>query len=94
VLVLGDLFRTETASRRARRPEAGLAQDRELPADERRLSSQLSLDGAAAGHLDQRCAPRVIPERVGIAAGPEARLYREGLNEYGTVLQRALRRRR
>ena len=35
----------------------------------------------------------VIPERVGIAAGPEARLYREGLNEYGTVLQRALRRR-
>ncbi len=36
----------------------------------------------------------VIPERVGIAAGPEARLYREGLNEYGTVLQRAVRQRR
>jgi chromosome partitioning protein len=36
----------------------------------------------------------VIPERVGIAAGPEARLYREGLNEYGMVLLRALRRRR
>jgi chromosome partitioning protein len=35
----------------------------------------------------------VIPERVGIAAGPEARLYREGLNEYGTVLKRALKRR-
>jgi chromosome partitioning protein len=35
----------------------------------------------------------VIPERVGIAAGPEARLYREGLNEYETVLRRALRRR-
>ena len=31
----------------------------------------------------------VIPERVGIAAGPEARLYREGLNEYDAVLRRA-----
>jgi chromosome partitioning protein len=35
----------------------------------------------------------VIPERVGIAAGPEARLYREGLHEYEAVLRRALRRR-
>jgi chromosome partitioning protein len=35
----------------------------------------------------------VIPERVGIAAGPEARLYREGLNEYESVLRRALRKR-
>ena len=35
----------------------------------------------------------VIPERVGIAAGPEARLYRDGLEEYGAVLRRALRRR-
>ena len=35
----------------------------------------------------------VIPERVGIAAGPEARLYREGLNEYDAVLRRALRKR-
>lgn len=33
----------------------------------------------------------VIPERVGIAAGPEARLYREGLTEYDRVLKRALR---
>jgi chromosome partitioning protein len=33
----------------------------------------------------------VIPERVGIAAGPEARLYREGLAEYDAVLRRALR---
>jgi chromosome partitioning protein len=33
----------------------------------------------------------VIPERVGIAAGPESRLYREGLEEYGAVLRRALR---
>jgi len=33
----------------------------------------------------------VIPERVGIAAGPDARLYREGLNEYDKVLKRALR---
>ena len=36
----------------------------------------------------------VIPERVGIAAGPEGRLYREGLNEYDAVLRRALRGRR
>jgi hypothetical protein len=36
----------------------------------------------------------VIPERVGIAAGPEARLYREGLAEYDAVLWRALRGRR
>ena len=35
----------------------------------------------------------VIPERVGIAAGPEARLYREGLHEYEAVLRRALRKR-
>ena len=33
----------------------------------------------------------VIPERVGIAAGPEARLYRDGLDEYAKVLRRALR---
>lgn len=36
----------------------------------------------------------VIPERVGIAAGPEARLYRQGLHEYHRVLRRALRGRR
>src|SRR4051794_22206542 len=35
----------------------------------------------------------VIPERVGIAAGPESRLYREGLEEYGHVLRRLLRSR-
>jgi chromosome partitioning protein len=35
----------------------------------------------------------VIPERVGIAAGPESRLYREGLDEYGNVLRRLLRSR-
>jgi chromosome partitioning protein len=35
----------------------------------------------------------VIPERVGIAAGPEARLYRQGLDEYDAVLRRALRNR-
>jgi chromosome partitioning protein len=33
----------------------------------------------------------VVPERVGIAAGPEARLSREGLTEYDAVLRRALR---
>jgi chromosome partitioning protein len=35
----------------------------------------------------------VIPERVGIAAGPEARLYRQGLDEYDAVLKRVLRSR-
>ena len=35
----------------------------------------------------------VVPERVAIAAGPEARLYREGLEEYDAVLRRALRTR-
>ena len=35
----------------------------------------------------------VVPERVGIAAGPEARLYREGLQHYDGVLRRALRAR-
>jgi chromosome partitioning protein len=35
----------------------------------------------------------VIPERVGIAAGPESRLYREGLDLYADVLKRASRRR-
>jgi chromosome partitioning protein len=35
----------------------------------------------------------VIPERVAIAAGPEARLYRQGLEEYDAVLRHALRRR-
>ena len=33
----------------------------------------------------------VVPERVAIAAGPEARLFREGLDEYEKVLRRALR---
>jgi chromosome partitioning protein len=32
----------------------------------------------------------VVPERVGIAAGPEARLYRDGLQEYAGVLRRLL----
>src|SRR5213079_2355312 len=33
----------------------------------------------------------VIPERVGIAAGPEARLYREGLDLYDEILRKVLR---
>ena len=33
----------------------------------------------------------VVPERVGIAAGPEARLYRDGLDEYAKTLRRILR---
>ena len=35
----------------------------------------------------------VVPERVAIATGPEARLYRQGLEEYDAVLRRAVRRR-
>ncbi len=35
----------------------------------------------------------IIPERVGIAAGPEARLYREGLDAYDAVLKKAMRKR-
>lgn len=35
----------------------------------------------------------VIPERVGIAAGPEARLYPSGLEEYDAVFRRVIRRR-
>ncbi|HVU78371.1 MAG TPA: ParA family protein [Gaiellaceae bacterium] len=33
----------------------------------------------------------VVPERVGIASGPEARLHREGLEHYGGILRRATR---
>jgi chromosome partitioning protein len=35
----------------------------------------------------------IIPERVGIASGPEARLYREGLEAYAGVLKKAVRKR-
>jgi chromosome partitioning protein len=35
----------------------------------------------------------VIPERVGIAAGPESRLFREGLDEYDAVMRKAIRKR-
>lgn len=35
----------------------------------------------------------VVPERVGIAAGPEGRLHREGIDVYADVLRRATRRR-
>jgi chromosome partitioning protein len=35
----------------------------------------------------------IIPERVGIASGPESRLYREGIDLYDDVLKRAVRRR-
>jgi chromosome partitioning protein len=31
----------------------------------------------------------IIPERVGIASGPESRLYREGLEAYDAVLKKA-----
>ncbi|MHB8318751.1 MAG: ParA family protein [Acidimicrobiales bacterium] len=34
----------------------------------------------------------VVPERVGIAAGPGARLHREGLEEYARVFKRAQKR--
>ena len=35
----------------------------------------------------------VVPERVGIATGPENRLLREGLDEYDSILRKALRAR-
>jgi chromosome partitioning protein len=35
----------------------------------------------------------IVPERVGIASGPEARLYREGLDVYAAVLKKAVRKR-
>jgi len=35
----------------------------------------------------------IVPERVGIASGPESRLSREGLEVYGGVLKKALRKR-
>lgn len=35
----------------------------------------------------------IVPERVGIASGPESRLYREGLEAYAGVLKKAVRRR-
>ena len=50
------------------------------------------LEAAIAWWKDQKVAVwGVIPERVGIAAGPEARLSREGLEYYDAVLARALR---
>lgn len=36
----------------------------------------------------------IVPERVSIAAGPEGRLSREGLDVYAEILTRAVRRRR
>ena len=35
----------------------------------------------------------IVPERVGIAAGPEARLMREGLEVYDAILKKAVRKR-
>lgn len=35
----------------------------------------------------------IVPERVGIASGPESRLYREGIDTYDGVLKKALRKR-
>ena len=35
----------------------------------------------------------IVPERVGIAAGPEARLLREGVQAYDAVLKRAAKKR-
>ncbi len=52
------------------------------------------LDEAVAWWTDQKVAVwGIIPERVGIASGPESRLYREGLEAYASVLKRALRKR-
>jgi chromosome partitioning protein len=50
------------------------------------------LEGAIAWWKEQKVEIwGVIPERVGIASGPEARLSREGLKGYDAVLRQALR---
>ena len=53
------------------------------------------LEAALAWWKEQKVAVwGVIPERVSIASGPEARLSREGLTTYDAVLGRALRARK
>ena len=53
------------------------------------------LEAALAWWKEQKVAVwGVIPERVSIASGPEARLSREGLTTYDAVLGRALRSRK
>jgi len=50
------------------------------------------LDAAIAWWKEQKVPLwGVIPERVSIAAGPEARLSRDGLEAYDAVLQQAMR---
>ena len=50
------------------------------------------LDAAIAWWKEQKVEVwGVVPERVSIASGPEARLSREGLKSYEAVLTRALR---
>ena len=50
------------------------------------------LEAAVAWWKEQKVAIwGIIPERVGIASGPEARLSREGLTHYDAVLAQALR---
>ena len=52
------------------------------------------LDEAVAWWEEQKVAIwGIIPERVGIASGPESRLYREGLDAYASVLKKALHKR-
>ena len=52
------------------------------------------LDEAVAWWTEQQVPIwGVIPERVGIAAGPESKLYRDGLEAYAGVLKKALRKR-
>jgi chromosome partitioning protein len=58
-----------------------------------RLGTNDLADAIAWWRAEQVAIFGVIPERVGIAAGPEARLYREGLDGYDAVLRRVLRRR-
>jgi hypothetical protein len=50
------------------------------------------LEAAIAWWKEQRVEIwGIIPERVSIAAGPEARLSREGIEGYDGVLRHALR---
>ncbi len=52
------------------------------------------LDEAVRWWTDSKVAIwGIIPERVGIASGPEGRLFREGLAAYDSVLKKALRKR-
>jgi chromosome partitioning protein len=76
----------------------GLAVVDTPPGDERIVRAAVDRADAVviptrAGGVEYSRVWGIIPERVGIAAGPEARLYRDGLDAYDAVLKKALRKR-